>query len=113
MELTISLLFRSIGCMIDRTDIINYLKLHKAELLTEYNLSKIGIIGSFARGEQTAESDIDLIVEFQAGTENLFQLKQDLKIRIEKQFQKEVEICREKYIKPSFKNRILKDAIFV
>ena len=99
--------------MIDKTDIINYLKLNKADLLTQYNLSKIGLFGSFARGEQTVDSDIDLIVEFQTGTENLFQLKLALKKLMEKQFHKEVDICREKYIKPFYKNRILKDAIFV
>lgn len=99
--------------MIDRTEIINYLKQHKAELLTQYNLSKIGIFGSFARGEQTVDSDIDFIVEFQSGTENLFQLKLALKKLFEQQFHKGVDICREKYIKPYYKKRILKDAIFV
>jgi len=99
--------------MIDRGDIIKYLRQHKAELITEYNLSKIGIFGSFARGEQTADSDIDFIVEFNPGTENLFQLKLALKKLFEQQFHKDVDICREKYIKPYYKKRILKDAIFV
>jgi uncharacterized protein len=99
--------------MIDRTDIIDYLKQHKAELLARYRLSKIGIFGSFARGEQTDDSDIDLIVEFQSGVENLFHLKQALKQLIQEEFHKEVDICREKYIKPYYKKRILKDAIFV
>jgi len=99
--------------MIDQSDILKYLKQHKTDLLTQYSLSKIGIFGSFARGEQTADSDIDLIVEFQAGTDNLFQIKQALKKLMENQFHKEVDICREKYIKPYYKNQILKDAIFV
>jgi predicted nucleotidyltransferase len=99
--------------MIDRADILDYLKQHKAELLTQYKLSKIGIFGSFARAEQTADSDIDLIVEFQDGTENLFQLKQALRKLMEQRFHREVDICREKYIKPFYKKRILEDAIFV
>lgn len=99
--------------MLDKTDILDYLKQHKAELLTQYKLSKIGVFGSFARAEQTADSDIDLIVEFQDGTENLFQLKQGLKKLMEQRFGREVDICREKYVKPYFKKRILEDAIFV
>jgi predicted nucleotidyltransferase len=99
--------------MIDRADILDYLKQHKAELLTQYKLSKIGIFGSFARAEQTADSDIDLIVEFQDGTENLFQLKQGLKKLMEQRFGREVDICREKYVKAYFKRGILGEAVFV
>ncbi len=91
---------------------LDYLWQHKPQLLAQYHLSKIGIFGSFARGEQTGASDIDLIVEFEAGTENLTQIKQSLKKLIEQQFHLEVDICREKYIKPYYKKRILKDAIF-
>lgn len=99
--------------MIEKTEILSYLKENKATLFSKFHLSKIGIFGSFARGEQNPDSDIDLIVEFQVGVQDLFLLKQELKAVMEKQFHKEVDICREKYIKPYFKERILKDAIFV
>jgi len=33
-------------------------------LLSEYNVKKIGLFGSYAKGEQTEESDIDIIAEF-------------------------------------------------
>jgi uncharacterized protein len=36
--------------------ILNFLK--------PYDLQRLGIFGSFARGEQTANSDIDLLVKF-------------------------------------------------
>ncbi|MBK6902013.1 MAG: nucleotidyltransferase family protein [Saprospirales bacterium] len=99
--------------MIAKTDILDYIKRHKPELISQYHLSKIGIFGSFARGEQTPESDIDLIVEFETGTEDLYQIKQALKKLFEREFHKEVDICRERYIKPYYKKRILQDAIFV
>ncbi len=99
--------------MMDKLDILGYLIRHKKELQVQYSLSKIGLFGSFARGEQTTDSDIDLIVEFREGTENLFYIKQALKKLLEERFCKEVDICREKYIKPYYKNRILKDAIFI
>ncbi len=99
--------------MIAKTDILDYIKRHKPELISQYHLSKIGIFGSFARGEQTPESDIDLIVEFEAGTEDLYQVKQALRKLFEREFHKEVDICRERYIKPYYKKRILQDAIFV
>ena len=99
--------------MTDRAHILDYLKAHKAELIARYNLSKIGLFGSFARGEQHAGSDIDLIVEFQEGTENLFEIKRSLKELMESEFDLGVDICREKYIKPYYRKRILEDAVFV
>ncbi|WP_370572406.1 nucleotidyltransferase family protein, partial [Methanomethylovorans sp.] len=34
------------------------------ELKKDYNVSYIGIFGSYVRGEHTPESDLDLLVEF-------------------------------------------------
>lgn len=34
------------------------------ELRQQYGVRKLAIFGSFARGEQTADSDLDLLVEF-------------------------------------------------
>ncbi len=98
--------------MTTRSDILDYIREHKAHLFAQYHLSKIGIFGSFARDEQTSESDIDLIVEFEPGTEDLFQLKLAMKQLFREVFQREVDICREKFIKPYYKKRILRDAIF-
>ncbi|WP_018154834.1 MULTISPECIES: nucleotidyltransferase family protein [Methanothermococcus] len=37
---------------------------HKKELKEKYKVKKMGIFGSYARGEQTEKSDIDIMVEF-------------------------------------------------
>jgi uncharacterized protein len=37
---------------------------HKQSLYSRYGLSKIAVFGSYARNQQTAESDIDILVEF-------------------------------------------------
>ncbi len=42
-------------------------------LLTSYKVRRIGLFGSYARGEQTAESDVDLLVEFGKGV-TLFEI---------------------------------------
>jgi uncharacterized protein len=34
------------------------------DLLKKYHVKKIGLFGSYVRGEQTKKSDIDLLVEF-------------------------------------------------
>ena len=38
---------------------------HKEEIQKKYNISSIGVFGSFVRGEQEESSDIDILVEFE------------------------------------------------
>jgi len=47
---------------IDR--IMRILKEHKEELKRDFSVKKIGVFGSYTKGEQTPESDIDIYVEF-------------------------------------------------
>lgn len=93
--------------MIDSKQILYYLSSNKSRLEKEYHLVKIGIFGSIARGEQNEESDIDLIVEFEDNTPDLYTIKQRLKNEIQSRFNLPVDICREKYIKSIFKKQIL------
>jgi len=98
---------------ISKSDILNFLSREKDQLETKFRVSKIGLFGSYARDEETEESDIDIILEFLPHTENLFEIKLSLKELIKKEFGKNVGLCREKYLKPYYRNQILKSAIYV
>ena len=41
------------------------LRKHKPTLRTEFHVKEIYLFGSYTRGEQTAKSDIDILVEFE------------------------------------------------
>ena len=43
----------------------NTLAKHKEELMQKYKIKEIGIFGSYVRGEQKKQSDIDILVEFE------------------------------------------------
>ena len=96
--------------MTNSKKILTYLTLNKERFKVKYHLIKIGIFGSYARNEQSDKSDIDIIVEFEENTSNLYQIKQELKQEIQSKFNVSVDICREKYIKSVFKNQILSEA---
>ena len=48
----------------DRQDIEKRLRALKPEITQKYKVKEIGFFGSYARGEASPESDIDILVEF-------------------------------------------------
>lgn len=99
--------------MVDSDNILDYLKNNKQRLFDEYHLTKIGLFGSMSRGDQNDSSDIDLVVDFKPNTPDLFALKLKLKSEIQSQFERQVDICRLKYIKPVFKKQIQSEVRYV
>ncbi len=67
----------------------------------------LGVFGSFARGEDTADSDIDLIVRF-SRTKSLLEL-----VRIERDLSsllgRKVDLLTEAAISPYLKDRIMSE----
>jgi len=48
----------------DKQTILQTLQSLKPRLQEEYGLSELALFGSYSRGEQTTESDIDIMVDF-------------------------------------------------
>lgn len=99
--------------MLSSNEILQFLKENKSYLREQFHCSEIGLFGSFARNEQTEQSDIDIVVVFEPETLNLYEVERALKLYLEKSFQREVDICAKKWIKPIFKPMVLKEAIYV
>ena len=99
--------------MVEQSQILHYLSENKQNISRKYRLKKLGILGSYARGEQTPESDLDLLVEFEDNTLDLTDKKNSLREEMQSVFNIQVDICREKYIKSVFRKQILSDAIYV
>ncbi len=89
-------------------DIRSILKSNENTLREKFKAVKFYLFGSYARGEQTPESDIDLLVEFSepVGFEFI-----DLKDELETIFRKNVDLGTPKGIKSFVRDRILKEAV--
>jgi hypothetical protein len=46
-------------------EILHLLRRHEAEIQARYAVRALGVFGSFVRGEATAGSDLDLLIEFE------------------------------------------------
>ena len=47
----------------NKEEIINIIKKNKGQLNVQFGVTKIGLFGSYARGQADINSDIDIIVE--------------------------------------------------
>lgn len=96
-----------------KVDILAYLASQKELFKVEFQVTKLGLFGSYASDNAGSHSDIDVIIEFEPQTSQLRDKKEKIRSLIKDQFNKEVDLCREKYIKPYFREHILKSAIYV
>ena len=77
------------------------------DAMKPFNPTKIGIFGSAARGEDTTESDIDILYSF-PDTVGLFKLV-GLQNELERRLNKKVDLVSEKYTNPKLILHILND----
>jgi hypothetical protein len=97
----------------NRRQILDYINSNKNRLRTEYHVRKIALIGSFAREEQTPESDVDLLLDLEPDTPDIHMMKRRLRMELETEFGRNVELASERYLKPYYKEEILREAIYV
>lgn len=76
------------------------------DAINKFHISKIGIFGSFVRGEQTIDSDVDVLVEFEDNEETLDNYM-DLKFYLEDLFNRKVDVVILNTIKEALKKSIL------
>lgn len=87
-------------------DILRKLENERESLKRVYGVKSLGVFGSWARGEATAASDLDLLVEFDALS---FDRYMDLKFHIEDLLHVRVDLVLKGNLKPALRDRILKE----
>ena len=96
-----------------KKEVLDFLKQNRKFLLDNYHITRIGLFGSFAREEQKDGSDVDILIDIQDGTKNIHDLKLSLKKYLSNAFGRNVDLAREKYLKPYATKYILQDALYV
>ena len=90
---------------------LHLLRKRKSEYAKKYGITRMGIFGSIARGEQTEKSDIDICIE--APPMGLFMFS-GLCLSLEELLGIPVDLIRmHDNMNPRFKKRIEKDIIYV
>ncbi|KJU84771.1 DNA polymerase beta domain-containing protein [Candidatus Magnetobacterium bavaricum] len=92
-------------------NVIGILKNHAKEIKSQFHLKCIGVFGSFARGEARAQSDVDVLVEFEDGYVT-FKNYAELKFYLEGLFGREVDLVTISAIRPQMKDAILSEVTY-
>ncbi len=95
-----------------REEIISTLRQQKDLLRTKFYVKNIGIFGSFARDEANENSDIDFLVEFDAPLQIYISNRYSLSDYLQSLFSREVDLANPNSLKPFYKDRILKQAVY-
>ena len=93
-------------------EITEFLASHKEEIAQRFGVVKIGLFGSYARGEADEHSDIDIAVEMATNQKNLRNFLA-FKRHLEETFGKNVDIGIESSLKNEARKTIEKEIIYV
>jgi len=107
---------RKVKCIHDHTRILTMdaralLRQAEPELKKRYGVATIGLFGSFVRGEERPESDVDVLVTFRKG-QKTFENYMDCKFYLEDLFQRKVDLVLKNTVKSRLKPYILGEVVY-
>jgi len=92
-------------------DVLSLLRKHEPELKERFGVAKIGIFGSFARGEARPDSDVDILVTFHDGKKT-FDNFMGTRFYLEDLFRRKVDLVTDAALKPLIRDPIMKEVIY-
>ncbi len=98
--------------MITKNYILSTIKSHKSDI-SSFGIQNIGLFGSYVRNEQSIDSDIDILIDFEPDMENFdnFMAAYDF---LEKLFSEEkVELVTRNGLSPYIGPVILNEVVYV
>jgi uncharacterized protein len=92
-------------------DVLALLRQHETVIKKQFGVAKIGIFGSFVRGEERPESDVDVLITFRKG-EKTFDNYMKCKFYLEDLFERKVDLVMKGTIKKRLKPYILGEVVY-
>lgn len=96
--------------MSPKEDLLSKLRNLKSQLAKKYPITAMALFGSFSRGDQLENSDIDILVELDGKIGSKFI---DLAEELESALGRKVDLISKNGIKPRYFNSIEQDLIYV
>ena len=97
--------------MKDIEKILKTLEGLKETIFTKYKVSKIGVFGSYIKGEQQEMSDIDILVDFLEGADLIDFI--GLALFLEDKLGRKVDLVPDRALRDELKDSIHREAVYV
>ncbi|MFQ3548759.1 MAG: nucleotidyltransferase family protein [Armatimonadota bacterium] len=98
--------------MLSIDEIIKILNDNKSYIASKFGIKEIGVFGSYVRNEQTKDSDLDVLVDFNDGFKT-FDNYMDLKFYLEELLSVKIDLVCKTSIKIRLKEYILNEVLSV
>lgn len=85
----------------------------KPQLQQDYQVTQLGIFGSYVRGEQTQDSDIDILVEFSPNASFGLVTFCTLENQLSDNLDQKVDLVMKDALKPHIGQKILEEVIYL
>lgn len=90
-------------------NVIDVLKKHEKEIKDKFGVKRIGVFGSYVRGEEKGGSDVDVLVEFEEPTLHNFM---GLIFYLEELFGKKVDLVTTNALSPYLRPTVEKEVVW-
>jgi len=94
-------------------EIIEILKADKDELRRRYGVKEIGVFGSYVRAEAKQESDLDILVEFDADADMGLLKFVNMENHLSDILSVKVDLVMKSALKPTIGRHILEEVIYL
>lgn len=95
------------------SEVKKIIKKQKANLAQKYGVSKIGIFGSFAYGDFTSKSDIDVLIDLSKNNNLGYLGLVNMENNLSDKLGRKVDLVTKNALKPYVRDDILKSVIYV
>jgi len=96
----------------NRDRVLKIIAEHRETLARDFRVKSLALFGSVVRNEATADSDVDLLVEFDGRPVGLFHVSRTQHYLESILGVPKVDLVLREGIKPALKERILREAIY-
>ena len=87
------------------------MSVQKKSLCERYQITELGVFGSYARDEQTEMSDVDILVDYEVAP--TFVMLVELRDYLSEVFVLKVDIVTKNGLKFRIRDRVLAEAIYI
>ncbi|HCJ79461.1 hypothetical protein DK28_0201290 [Peptococcaceae bacterium SCADC1_2_3] len=78
-------------------------------ILRQYGIEKAALFGSYARGDQKDDSDIDILIEYAPGVRKSLLIRARIINELKNALQKDVDVVTENSLSQFFKEDVLRE----